>query len=71
MTHDDLLLAIRRAGLTVPGFARLTGLHPHTLHGWGRERTSGAGRGRLQPVPPWAPVLLDALARLPPVSPTP
>ncbi len=53
---------LRVRGLTLRGFAELTGHAVTTVAYWGRERP---GQARVAPVPPWVWLLLDAWDRHP------
>lgn len=55
MTAPEFRAALKTLGLTVAGFAALTGQHHTTLYRWGYERD-----GRVQPIPKWVPLLLGA-----------
>ena len=51
--------ALTGLGVTLAGFARLTGMSRATVYGWGIERRTPNGRS-LQIVPVWAWLLIEA-----------
>lgn len=61
MTPTEFRARLKSLGLTLQGFALLTGVHPLTVSYWGRDRP-GAG---FQKIPAWVPLLLQAWERSP------
>jgi hypothetical protein len=61
MTPDSFRAALEAVGLTVEGFAALTGQHRTTCQYWGRPRSGRA----VQAFPRWVPLLLAAWAAHP------
>lgn len=56
-----ILPRLRALGLSVGRFASLTGYHPITIYGWGKERSKRS----VQTVPPVVLLLLDQWERHP------
>ena len=67
MTRDEFETKIADLGLTQSGFARVVGIAPQTVMGWGRERQTGPDRRAVQAVPVWVPLLLEAWGHAPAV----
>lgn len=65
MTPATFRAALAALGLTVEGFAAITGLHRTTCQNWGRPRP---GR-RKQAFPRWVKLLLDAWRTHPDLRP--
>lgn len=60
MTPDAFRTNLRTLRLTLIQFATLAGVAVATARGWGKLRG-----GRVQAIPPWVPLLLDAWGRCP------
>jgi hypothetical protein len=61
MTAPEFRTRLKALGLTIGGFALLTGVNATTASYWGRDRP-GAG---LQDFPGWVPLLLAGWERSP------
>ena len=61
MAPEEFRSRLRGLGLTIGGFASLTGVNPTTAQYWGRDRP---GEG-VRPFPAWVPLLLEAWERSP------